>query len=695
MQPLTWLVVGCLLTGCRSSESLTLSQPSSSLAEMQESGRRFNAVVRETPFPLAGEEIVENASNALAKASAGLDRIARRDPNQRTVGNTLGAIDDIEWELELVGRELALIMDASTNAGLRKTASESLKAIECWGIDADFRQDVYEAVRFIGETQPLLQGEDARLLQRRLQEYRRFGLGRPPSQIEKLNKLWKELAGAELEFRNNLNAPPAEIQFSRAELLGIPGRYWRGKQVRGTDTYVIKADPGLIGYAAKEATRKRLWLGCVNRVANQNTPLLKRILECRRLIALELGYACWADYVGERTMAGGSAVARSFCEDLLARSQAMFEAEIGQLTQLKVKDTANSNARIQPWDLDYYMFQVEKQSDTRAVDRLWRYFRSDRVMAGMVRVCERIFGLKIEAIKPSAVWAEGVRLYAVSDSHTGEPLGLIYLLISRRIGENDENAERPLVPGKELPDGRRQCPVAVIQMHLTGVSLAGALFLSHREVCTLFHEFGHALNDVLSRSKFSAFAGTKVTRDFVEVQSILLEQWPWDERVLETFAGKYGRPSQKIPPALSKQLMAERRRWAGIRYRQSLAWALMDIALHTESKPNADALKLANEVYSKTFLPLPEAAAPGTGASALVNYGATGYAFLWSEAIVTDILTVARSAPDGLLDQDSGLRLRREIYEPGDTRDAKDCVERFLGRPYSAAAFLKQFGDAD
>jgi Zn-dependent oligopeptidase len=218
--------------------------------------------------------------------------------------------------------------------------------------------------------------------------------------------------------------------------------------------------------------------------------------------------------------------------------------------------------------------------------------------------------------------------------------------------------------------------------------------LSHSDVEILFHEFGHAMHSILTRAKYSRFSGTSVPRDFVEAPSQMLENWVWDKKVLDSFAADYRDPSKKIPNEILSKLKQARLATEGVRYRRQLSFGLTDLELHTKIHDNnpQDALPLSNRVLSEVFLPL----APDTAFVAyfghLMGYDAGYYGYAWADAIAADMATVFESAPDGYFDRSAGMRLRKEIYEPGDSRDANISIEKFLGRKRSLDPFLKKIG---
>ncbi|MFO1478266.1 MAG: M3 family metallopeptidase, partial [Verrucomicrobiota bacterium] len=218
--------------------------------------------------------------------------------------------------------------------------------------------------------------------------------------------------------------------------------------------------------------------------------------------------------------------------------------------------------------------------------------------------------------------------------------------------------------------------------------------MQHEDVVTLFHEFGHAMHSILTRAQYVRFSGTSVPRDFVEAPSQMLENWVWDKTVLDSFAADYRDPTKKIPAETLAQLKASRLATEGTRYRRQLCFGEMDLALHTQIHATnaSDTLPLSNKVLSDVFLPVPADTAFVAYFNHIIGYGAGYYGYAWADAIAADMATVFETAPDGYFDKTAGMRLRKEIYEPGDSRDVNISIEKFLGRPRSIEPFLKRIG---
>ncbi len=543
-----------------------------------------------------------------------------------------------------------------------------------------------------------MSGEDAKLFSETLRDYKRAGLELPKAQRDVVERMRKELTGLETDFENNVTKAQKAVKFTKAELDGVPDDFLQ--QIKaGDDEFSVMANVTVhyirvMDNAKSEATRKKLLFEHDNLAREVNVPLLGKILALRDDIARKLGYPSWADYATEVKMVKNAGTALRFLQDLKTGLQPKFDAELEEFRQLKIKETGDPNAKINVWDWRYYANQLKIRKYSVDAEELRVFFPYQRVLDGMFAIYQRIFGLKFEPVEPPYKWIGDLQLYAVSDAQTGQPLGLFYLDMFPREGKYHHFAQFGIIDGKLLPDGKYQRPVCALICNFPAPTKDHPSLMSHDDVETIFHEFGHAMHTILTRAKYSRFSGTSVPRDFVEAPSQMLENWVWDKKVLDSFAADYRDPSKKIPTEILSKLKEARLATEGTRYRRQLSFGLMDLALHTgiHDSNTAETTAIANRELSDVFLPMLPDTAFVAYFGHIIGYGAGYYGYAWADAIAADMATVFEKAPNGYFDTNAGRRLREEIYEPGDSRDVNISIERFLGRPRSIEPFLKQIG---
>ena len=691
-----WLVLAAVGTA-----SNTMAQPADQTNRLHAFKRRaaaFGDIITVPQFETTADQIRFSLRRTIEVGNAALNRVGALKPGEVTFENTVRALDDIGYQISLTDDRFGVIKETSTEAKLRDAATDALKALEEWAVGIDYRDDVYKALKAYADRKPRLKGEDARLLSETMRDYRRAGLDLPKSQRDEVEKMRKELSRLATDYESNITKAEKAVKFTKAELAGVPESFLA--QVKtGPDEYTVMANItwhyiSVMDNAKREETRKKLLIEHDNLAREANLPLLEKILPLRDDIAHKLGYKSWADYQIEVKMAGTAATAIDFLEKLKEGLQPKFDAELAEFRRIKIKETGDTNAQVQVWDWRYLSSELKKEKYNVDAEQLRVYFPYQRVLDGMFNIYQSIFGLKFEQVEPPYKWIGDLQLYTVSDAQTGEPLGLFYLDMFPREGKFNHFAQFRLIEGKVMASGKYQRPTVALICNFPAPTKDKPSLLSHLEVETIFHEFGHAMHSMMTRAKYGRFSGTSVPGDFVEAPSQMLENWVWDKKVLDSFAADYRDPAKKIPADILTQLKQARLATEGTRYRRQLSFALMDLALHTQIHDNnaAGALPLSNKILSEVFLPMASDTAFVAYFGHLMGYDAGYYGYAWADAIAADMATVFELAPDGYFDKAAGHRLRAEIYEPGNSRDVNESIEKFLGRKRSLEPFLKKIG---
>lgn len=674
-----------------------------SLADHQSSARHFNAILQLPAFETTSEAVRKSIDEAIREADAALDVLGQLRPEETRFRNTVRELDDIKYQAGLTAARVYLIKETNPDEKIRRVATEKIKEFQEWSVGVEYRMDVYQAVKAFAETEPALEGEELKLLEETMRDYRRSGLALPQDKRLEVEEMRKRLSQLATDFRSQVTNAEKSLKFSRAELEGVPETFFSAPGVKtGDDEYSVQANVtwhfvSVMENARREDVRRRLKSARFTLAQDQNAGLLNQVIALRNQIAHRLGYASWADYQIEPRMAKDGQTATDFLTRLKDGLEPKFDAEIEIFRRLKARDTDNPEARIEMWDWRYYDNQYKKENFSVDAEKLRDFFAYRGVLGGMFRIYERIFALKIESAAVPYKWWDDVELYVVSDSGTGEPLGAFYLDMFPREGKFNHFAQFTLVSGKELPDGVYRRPVVALICNFPSPSLNRPSLLSHSQVETLFHEFGHALHSIMTRARFNRFSGTSVPRDFVEAPSQMLENWVWDKEVLDTFAADYQDPSRRIPADILRKMDAARLATIGTFYRRQLSFGLLDLHLHRNrvEGESFDAVSEANAILSRVFLPVPEGTTFATYFGHLMGYDAGYYGYAWADAIAADMNTVFEEAPRRYFDTETGRRLRDEIYAPGDSRDVNISIREFLGRERSIEPFLKSIGIAD
>jgi thimet oligopeptidase len=682
--------------------SVSLLAQEKTADSFRDAAAKAKAVLTLPEWDQTPEAVEASMKKAIETANAALDKIGAQDLAKVTFQSTVVALDDLGYEARLTANKATIIKETNKDPAMRTAGENAVKTFQDWAVGVDYRDDVYKAIKAFEKTKSKLSGEDAKLLKETLRDYRRAGLDLPPEKRKEVEELRKELSKLGTTFSSNIVETQAPVVFTKAELDGVPESFLGSPGIKtGDDAYTVKANVtwqnvAVMENAKSEAVRKRLYLVHDSLAKEKNVEVLNQMLALRNKIALRLGYKSWADYQTEIKMAKSGAGAEKYINDLITGAQPKFAAEVEEMRKAKSAETGDPNAKIAVWDFRYYNNQVKKQKYAVDTEALRAFFPFQKTLEGMFAIYQNLFGLKFEKIGVPQKWVDDLQLYAVSDAASGAPLGMFYLDMFPREGKFNHFAEFEIIGGKQLADGKYQRPTVALLCNFPPPNQEGQSLLTHSDVETLFHEFGHALHTIVMRAKYSRFAGTNVPGDFVEAPSQMLQAWVWNKKVLDTFAADYRDPSKKIPAETMAKLKEAKLATAATYYRRQFAMASLDLAMHAahpEAQPY-DCVAISNPILEKVFLPI----APETAFVAFFGhmngYDAGYYGYAWADAIAADMATVFESAKERYFDKTAGMRLRRDIYEPGDSRDITESIEKFLGRKQSVQPFLKQIGIA-
>lgn len=709
-------MIALLLTGCAGSGSSNGSVASGSnradaanrptLASLQSTAAGFGNALSIPTFESSPDEVVATVDAVIAQADESLDRLAAQDRSAASFDSTILALDHILYGPVTVMNRLYLIKETSADAALRTAATEQVQRLQDWYTEFQYREDVYLAAKAFEEAyqagrRPRLFGEDLRLLEETMRDYRRAGLHLDRATRDQVEALQKELTALSTAFNTNITNASVTVYFTEAEIAGLPAflveqAREQGKIENGRPKYGVKATvtPQFVmamENLSNEGARRKLKTARYSVIQDENTPILDELIRVRDEIASLLGYESWDDYQIEPKMAGTGERAIRFIDDLQRGLEPKFRQELAAMAALKRADTGDPNAKIALWDWRYYENQLKKSQFNIDAEALRVYFPLENTLAGMFGIFEEIFGIRIDEVEAPWIWYEGVTLHAVSDAETNEPLGLFYLDMFPREGKYNHFAQFDVIGGKLLANGLYQRPVCALVCNFTPPRGGAPSLLSHAEVETLFHEFGHAMHTILTRARHARFAGTNVPRDFVEAPSQMLEAWVWDTDVLDRFAADYRDPTKKIDAEILARMEEAKKATVATFYRRQLAFAMADLRMHAEGATK-DSQSIMNEALAEIFL----AAPPETNMAAywghLTGYDAGYYGYAWADSIAADLATTFEEAPAGLMSREIGRRLRDQIYAAGGGRDVERSIRAFLGRERSLTPFLRQLG---
>lgn len=674
--------------------------PKVTLQELQQRATQANSVVRLPVFERSARAIKKSAADCVSQSKQALDKIGSRSSKKINFKNTVAVLDNINAEIGEFMARIYFLDETTPKDSLRIACTKTVKRLAKVFVDFESRKDVYRAVKQCYSDKKKLKGEDRLLLIETLDDFEDGGMTLPKKTRKKIANIEKRLAVLESMFDTNLGLCIENLKFKKQELSGVPDNFLNQKDIKtGPDEYTLQAHNNghllmVLENARLEATRQKFLETSYNLGRRKNIPLLQKILLLRHKHARLLGHPNFADYMTSTNMVGGGKKAIKFLKKLRKGLQPKYKAEQELFRQLKVADTKNPEAQLMTWDWRYYANQHAKKKFSVNADELRAYFPLPQVLAGLFHTVGISFGIKVEEVEPPYKWVNDLRLFAVSDAKTAAPLGLVYFDLFPRKHKYNHFAMFDLIAGRLLPNGLRQCSVCAVVGNFTPPSDGKPALLSYDEVTTMFHEFGHTLHALLTKTKYKRFSGTSVTQDFLEVPSQLLEGWAHNPKTLNLFAADYRDASKKIPSRILHKIEQAQLASQGHSFSRQLSFGLLDLTLHTKiRKHNVDDLaEISNRVLNKVAIPMPAKTAFIASFSHLNNYSAGYYGYAWSDAIVADITAKFQRAKYGFLDSKLGLKVRRKIYEVGGSKDCKKSIKAVLGRNFKLKPFLRQVG---
>jgi Zn-dependent oligopeptidase len=575
------------------------------------------------------------------------------------------------------------------DAETRNAGKEVEEALQKWGVEVVFRDDLYAAVRAFSTTPEAasLAGERARFLEFSLRDLRKAGHELPPEVRAEVKELTQRLVELGVVFEQNIAEHEDQLTVDRSGLEGLPDSYVEGLKPADVEgSYqVTMAYPDVIPFlenASRRDLRERLMFKFNTRAVEPNRPLLEEAVRIRQTIADRFNAPSWAHHVLEERMAKSPEAVDAFYHGLVPPLQEKARDEIRAMTELLEGDPP-----LQVWDWRYLDTQLRKRDYGVDPMEVASYFPLQQVLDGMLDLTGEMFGLSYQVVESSA-WHPDVITYAIHDRADGHLISHFYMDLFPREGKFSHAAAFPLVPGYLKPDGSYQRPVSAIVANLTKPTADRPSLLQHQEVETLFHEFGHILHQTLTRAELVRFSGTATERDFVEAPSQIMENWTWQAPVLRRFARHY-QTGEAIPDRLVDQLVAARNLNIAIATLRQVQFGLLDMGYHGP-EPDKDLDRVLRRASEVALLPFQEGTFMPAAFGHLFGYDAGYYGYLWSEVFGDDMWS--RFETEGIVNPEVGAAYRRAILERGGTRDGGDLLRDFLGREPSNQAFLHRLG---
>lgn len=661
------------------------------------------------PFNDVHAEQVEPAIDALIAATQA--RIEAIGAAPRTYEATLGALDLATSELDFAMSVVSHLEAVLGTPALRAAYGKILPKVSELGTKILLSAPLYTALRELSET-PAAKALDparARFLKKTLADLRRNGAELDDRGKARLAEIDVALSELTLRFAQNVVDATAAFELvveDEARLRGLPDGALeaarKSAEAKGKAGWRFTLQAPSYGpvltFADDRALREALYRANVSRASGgpwDNRPIVREVLALRAEKAKLLGFSHFADLAIDDRMAKTGEAALAFVTMLKGELAAAFARENEELARF-ARDGGQAQP-LEPWDVAYWAEKQRRALYDFDEETLRPYHPLDRILHGLFEIAASLYGVTIERSTSAPVWHEDATAWSVRD-RSGERLGTFYLDLFPRETKRDGAWMSGVVDRlPETPEEREN--VAVIVANVTPPRGPGKpALLSHREVETLFHEFGHMMHHLLSEVPIRSMAGTRVVSDFVELPSMIMENWTWERDALDRFA-RHFETGQPIPEDVKDRMLRARTYRAANALMRQLGFSTVDLLLHTEydEATHGDVMAFARDVFAELSpTPLPATYAMLASFSHLFGspygYAAGYYSYQWSEVLEADAFRRFRA--EGILSREVGEAFRASILSRGDTDDPAKLYREFLGRDPDVSALLTRLGVA-
>ncbi|HYW42063.1 MAG TPA: M3 family metallopeptidase [Bryobacteraceae bacterium] len=662
------------------------------------------------PFDRIRAAHVEPAAAALLReARTRLEALAS-GPGERTFDNTMRTLDNLTEPLDYAMGVVRHLESVATYPELRAAFNAAQPGVSAFYTGIPLHEGLWKRIKEYAATGDGtgLRGERRRFLDKTVDTFRRHGADLDPAGKRRLEEIDVELTKVTTRFSENVLDSTNAFELvltEEASLAGLPptarasARESAGRKGREGWRFTLQGPDyvAVMTYLDDASVRRQLYQAYSVRATEaerDNRPLVVRILELRREKALLLGFQDFADLVLEDRMAHKGARAVAFLEDLKSKTVPRFEAENRELREFRRTLEGPGAPGLEPWDVAYYAEKQRAALYDFDEEALRPYFPLESVVAGLFDLVGRLYGIRVAEESGVPVWDPQVRYYSVGDE-AGEILGGFYADWYPRENKRGGAWMDALITGGPARDGFHP-HLGLICGNLTPPVGGRPALLTHREVETIFHEFGHLLHHLLSRVEIRTLAGTNVAWDFVELPSQIMENWCWEREALDLFA-RHWENGAAIPQDLFAKMKRARTFRAANQQMRQLGFGFVDLLLHMRYSPerDGDAVEYTRRVLQEfSPAPLPESHAMIAAFTHLfgnpVGYGAGYYSYKWAEVLDADAFT--RFRDNGIFSRETGSRFRANILAMGDSEDPAELYRRFMGREPDPRALLERSG---
>ena len=601
------------------------------------------------------------------------------------------------------------LMGVTDSKAWREAYESNIEAVTLLAVNLSQNEKLFAKYKAIEQSDDFsaLDAQKQRVVKQAIRDFRLSGAELPPEKKARLKAIAQGEAQLSQRFSQNLLDATDAFALDLPDdsrLSGIPESVLKLYQKQAADAGKTGYRIGLtlpnylpiLRYADDRELRAELHKAYSTRASDlgpkerDNAPIIRKLLTLREEEASLLGFANYAEVSLATKMAESPQAVIAFLKDMADRAR-----PYGLRDKKELEDFASEKLKLSPlfpWDRNYASEKLRESRYCFNAEEVRDYFPLPKVLSGLFELAERLFAIRIEPAH-APVWHPDVRFYHVKDAE-GNLIARFYTDLYARSGKRGGAWMDSARDREKLPDASLITPVAYLVCNFTPPIGDEPSYLTHDEVSTIFHEFGHGLQHMLTRVDVADLSGINgVEWDAVEMPSQFMENWTWNFETLESISEKRG-SGEKLPRALYEKMLAAKNFQSGLFCLRQLEFALFDMRIHTEKNP--DFQKVLSEVRSEVSvtdcMPYDRF---GESFSHIFagGYSAGYYSYKWAEVLSADAFSAFEE--NGLFDKATARRWLNEVLAVGGTRDAIDSFKAFRGRAPKIDALMRHSGLAD
>lgn len=655
---------------------------------------------------------------AITEAKAEIDAIVN-NPDAPTFENTIAALDEAGGRLNDAAGIFYNLMEADTNDQMQDIAEKVSPMMTEYSMYVSLNEPLFARVKAVHESAEGLEPDQARLLEKTWKSFVRSGANLGAEDKETYSKLSEQLSLLTLQYGKNVLAATNAFTLNltdEADLEGLPDfvreaavETAKSKEMEGWAFDLSAPSYGaFMKYSTRRDLRQKMWMAYNTRATegeNSNIELCRQIAESRLKIANILGYETYADYALEERMAKNPQTVNEFIQKLLEPSLPAAKAEVKELYEY-ARANGFEDSEIQPWDFGFWSEKLKDARYSINDEQLKPYFRLESCIDAAFGLAEKLYGLTFEERKDIPVYHPDVKVYDVKDAD-GVHKALFYADFFPRASKRG-GAWMTEFRGQSIVNGVEKRPFISLVTNFTKPTAGKPALLTHDELTTLLHEFGHSLHGILAEGRYSSLTGTNVSRDFVELPSQIMENWAFEPEFLDTFA-RHFETGDALPDTLINKIVEAKNYNAAYAQVRQLQFGILDMAWHTlkggSESGHFDRLsdlktmqELGTIAFEKAALKssnvipsIPEACI-STSFSHIFSggYSAGYYSYKWSEVLEADAFSLFKEK--GIFSTEVSHSFRDNILSKGCSEDEDVLYRRFRGHDPEPEALLEKLG---